>query len=125
MKKKDTCYFKFIVSFLAAALWDFQRMLCLALGPGLVHKLSRLGKPSIPTHCTVSVKLTLGGVGVKGIDAKRSSKWVNIIFFTKLSQNTSCQLTHMTPALKTFLKSQPVQFETCARLSVGLGLHSF
>ena len=30
----------------------------------------------------------------------------------------------MTPALKTFLKSQPVQFDTCARLSVRLGLHS-
>ena len=50
---------------------------------GDVIIVSSLGKPSIPTHCTVSVKLTLGGVGVKGIDAKRSSKWVNIIFFTQ------------------------------------------
>ena len=57
----------------------------------------------------VSVKLMLGGVGVKGIDAKRSSKWVNSIFFCS----------------KTFLKSEPVQFDTCVCLSVRLGLRSF
>ena len=59
------------------------------------HRYTPLGKPSIPTHYTVSVKLTLGGVGVKGIDAKRSSRWVNITSSLKISQNMlSSQRTH-------------------------------
>ena len=58
--------------------------LCLEMFQSEINNQFKGSHPYPPTACLgLGIKLMSGWVGVKGIDAKHSSKWVNIIFFAQ------------------------------------------